>query len=100
MTNMLVETAPLGAALAKSLADKPAVLMRGHGAVVIADSILNVVGRSIYLDLNARIQAQAIALGGRITYIDPEEAKKYAASDNYSRAWELWKRKAAGPGRP
>jgi ribulose-5-phosphate 4-epimerase/fuculose-1-phosphate aldolase len=100
MTNMLVETAPLGAALAKSLADKPAVLMRGHGAVVTADSILNVVGRSIYLDLNARIQAQAIALGGKITYIDPEEAKKYAASDNYSRAWELWKRKAAGPGRP
>jgi len=96
MTNMLVETAALGRALAKSLADKPAVLMRGHGAVVTADSILNVVGRSIYLDLNARIQAQAIALGGKITYIDPEEAKKYAASDNYSRAWELWKRKAAG----
>jgi ribulose-5-phosphate 4-epimerase/fuculose-1-phosphate aldolase len=96
MTNMLVETAPLGAALAKALADKPAVLMRGHGAVVTADSILNVVGRSIYLDLNARIQAQAIALGGKITYIDPEEARKYAASDNYSRAWELWKRKAAG----
>jgi HCOMODA/2-hydroxy-3-carboxy-muconic semialdehyde decarboxylase len=96
MTNMLVESAPLGAALAKALADKPVVLMRGHGAVVTADSILNVVGRSIYLDLNARIQAQAIALGGKITYIDPEEAKKYAASDNYSRAWELWKRKAAG----
>ena len=95
MTNMLVETAALGRALAKSLADKPAVLMRGHGAVVIADTILNVVGRSIYLDSNARIQAQAIALGGKITYIDPEEAKKYAASDNYSRAWELWKRKAA-----
>jgi HCOMODA/2-hydroxy-3-carboxy-muconic semialdehyde decarboxylase len=94
MTNMLVETAALGRALAKVLGDKPAVLMRGHGAVVTADTIPNVVGRSIYLDLNARIQAQAIALGGKITYIDPEEARKYAASDNYSRAWELWKRKA------
>jgi len=40
------------------------------------------------------VQAQAIALGGPITYIDPEEARKYAASDNYSRAWELWKKKA------
>lgn len=95
MTNMLVETAALGRALARSLGDKPACLMRGHGAVIVADSILNVVGRSIYLELNARIQAQAIALGGTITYIDPEEAKKYAASDNYSRAWELWKRKAS-----
>jgi ribulose-5-phosphate 4-epimerase/fuculose-1-phosphate aldolase len=94
MTNMLVETVALGRALAKVLADKPAVLMRGHGAVVVADTIPNVVGRSIYLDLNARIQAQAIALGGPITEISPEEARKYAASDNYARAWELWKKKA------
>jgi ribulose-5-phosphate 4-epimerase/fuculose-1-phosphate aldolase len=94
MTNMLIETVALGRALAKALADKPALLMRGHGAVVTADTIPNVVGRSIYLDLNARIQAQAIALGGKIAYIDPEEARKYAASDDYSRAWELWKRKA------
>jgi HCOMODA/2-hydroxy-3-carboxy-muconic semialdehyde decarboxylase len=94
MTNMLVETAPLGRALAKVLADKPVVLMRGHGAVVVADTIPNVVGRSIYLELNARIQAQAIALGGPITAISPEEARKYAASDNYARAWELWKKKA------
>ena len=94
MTNMLVETVALGRALAKTLADKPAALMRGHGAVVVADTIPNVVGRSIYLEINARVQAQAIALGGPITYIDPEEAKRYAASDNYSRAWELWKKKA------
>ncbi len=94
MTNMLVETAALGRALAKTLADKPAALMRGHGAVVVADTIPNVVGRSIYLEINARVQSQAIALGGPITYIDPEEARKYAASDNYSRAWELWKKKA------
>jgi ribulose-5-phosphate 4-epimerase/fuculose-1-phosphate aldolase len=94
MTNMLVETAALGRALAKTLSDKPAALMRGHGAVVVADTIPNVVGRSIYLEINARVQAQAIALGGPITYIDPEEARKYAASDNYSRAWELWKKKA------
>jgi HCOMODA/2-hydroxy-3-carboxy-muconic semialdehyde decarboxylase len=94
MTNMLVETAALGRALAKTLADKPAALMRGHGAVVVADTIPNVVGRSIYLEINARVQSQAIALGGPITYIDAEEARKYAASDNYSRAWELWKKKA------
>lgn len=99
MTNMLIETRPLGAALAKTLGDKPAALMRGHGAVVVADSIMNVVGRSIYLDLNARIQVQAQQLveyaqrGVKLTPISPEEAQKYAASDNYARAWELWKKK-------
>jgi ribulose-5-phosphate 4-epimerase/fuculose-1-phosphate aldolase len=101
MTNMLVETRPLGAALAKTLGNKPAALMRGHGAVVVADTIPNVVGRSIYLDLNARIQLQAQELvqyarfGKKIIPISPEEAQKYAASDNYARAWELWKKKAA-----
>jgi len=100
MTNMLIETQPLGAALAKTLADKPAALMRGHGAVVVADTIPNVVGRSIYLDLNAQIQLQAMQLvelnrrQSPITAISPEEAQKYAASDNYARAWELWKKKA------
>jgi len=100
MTNMLVETQALGAALAKTLGNKPAALMRGHGAVVVADTIPNVVGRSIYLDLNARIQIQAQQLaqyaqnGVKITPISPEEAQKYAASDNYARAWELWKKKA------
>jgi HCOMODA/2-hydroxy-3-carboxy-muconic semialdehyde decarboxylase len=89
---MLVEDAPRSRALARVLANKPAVLMRGHGAVVVADSISNVVGRSIYLDVNAKAQAQAIALGGTIKYLDPEEARIYDSSSNYDRAWDLWKK--------
>jgi HCOMODA/2-hydroxy-3-carboxy-muconic semialdehyde decarboxylase len=95
MTDMLVGDAKLGRALAVTLANKPAALMRGHGAVIVGDSIPTVVGRSVYLDINARVQAQAIALGGKITYIDPEEARKYAAPNNYDRAWELWKKQVA-----
>jgi HCOMODA/2-hydroxy-3-carboxy-muconic semialdehyde decarboxylase len=93
MTNMLVEDAARGRALAKVLADKPALLMRGHGAVIVANSLPIVTGRSIYLEVNARAQAQAIALGGKITYISLEEAKQYESGNNYDRAWELWKRK-------
>ena len=37
--------------------------MRHHGAVVVATSIPNVVGRSVYLDVNARVQIQTIAIG-------------------------------------
>ncbi len=94
MTNMLIENARLGRALADVLGKKPAVLMRGHGAVIVADTIPTVVGRSVYLDVNARLQAQAMALGGTITYLDAEEARLYYATpDPYGRAWELWKRK-------
>jgi hypothetical protein len=35
---------------------------------------------------------QAIALGGRITYIDPQEARKRSDPRIYDRAWELWKK--------
>jgi ribulose-5-phosphate 4-epimerase/fuculose-1-phosphate aldolase len=96
MTDMLIKDSRLGKALAQTLGDKPAALMRGHGAVIVGDSIPTVVGRSVYLDLNARLQAQAMALGRTVTYLDPEEARLYVSSDNYGRAWELWKRKIGG----
>jgi len=95
MTDLLIKDGRLGRALAQVLANKPAALMRGHGAVVVGQTISTVVGRSIYLDMNARLQAEAIALGGRVTYLDPEEARRWdAGNGTYDRAWELWKRKA------
>jgi len=91
-TDMLVTSAPLGAALAKTLGDKPAALMRGHGAVVVGPSLPITVGRSVYLKMNAEMQAQAIALGGPIEFLSPEEVKLSGDPDGYRRSWELWKR--------
>ena len=94
VTDLLVRDAPLGRALAKTLGTKAAALMRGHGAVVVASSIPNVVGRSVYLDINARAQMQALQLGGRLTYVEPDEAKLRMVDPNeYARAWDLWKRR-------
>ena len=98
ITDMLVSDADRGRRLAETLGPQPAVLMRGHGVVVVGASLPIVVGRSIYLELNAKLQHQAIALGGAIAYLDPQEARQVmAAGENggYQRAWELWKRKAA-----
>ena len=75
-TDMLVRTNELGRALALALADKSAVLMRGHGAAVAATSLHLVVGKAYYLNLNARLQMQAMQLGaGKVVYLDPTEAK-------------------------
>jgi HCOMODA/2-hydroxy-3-carboxy-muconic semialdehyde decarboxylase len=93
MTDLLVKDAKLGRALAVALGSRPAVLMRGHGAVVVADNIPTVVGRSVYLDQHARMQAQAVMLGGKVTYVHPEEARLREGPGNYDRSWELWKRK-------
>jgi HCOMODA/2-hydroxy-3-carboxy-muconic semialdehyde decarboxylase len=98
MTDLLIRNPELGRALAKSIADKPAVLMRGHGATVVGPTLQRLVGRSIFLAMNATLQAQAMALapGGRINYLDPEEARLIEAREGYGlgRAWEAWKRKA------
>jgi HCOMODA/2-hydroxy-3-carboxy-muconic semialdehyde decarboxylase len=96
MTDMLIRNAGLGRALAASLADKPAVLMRGHGATVTAPSLARVVGRTYFLSLNATLQMEALRLGGEPTYLDLEEAKLIEAREGYglARAWEVWKKKA------
>jgi HCOMODA/2-hydroxy-3-carboxy-muconic semialdehyde decarboxylase len=99
MTDMLITDTARGAALAKVLANNPAVLMRGHGATVVGPSLPYVVGRSVYLSFNARVQAQAMALGGPVTYLDPQEARAYldrGESRGYERPWESWKKQALG----
>ena len=98
MTDMLVRDAALGQALARVLGSAPVALMRGHGAVVVGTSVPAAVFRSVYTEVNARLQAQAMALGGPVAYLDPEEAKRAEASvaGTIGRPWELWKKKALG----
>jgi len=96
-TDMLVKTPDLGEHLARRLGGHPAVLMRGHGSTVVAENLQRAVGRTIYLDLNARMQLQATMLageGGRIVYLDDAEVAANVSWQNYVRSWELWKRKA------
>ncbi|HEX9877191.1 MAG TPA: class II aldolase/adducin family protein [Gammaproteobacteria bacterium] len=99
MTEMLVNNAARGSALARELGDRPAVLMRGHGVAVVGPALPFAVGRSVYLELNASIQLQAIGLGGSVTYLDPQEARLVVeAGENrsYDRPWEVWRRHALG----
>jgi len=93
-TDLLVKTAKLGRALAKTLGKSPASLMRGHGAVVVGENIARAVGRSIYLEQSARLQMQAMALSRKITYLDKGEVKASAPVQDYKRAWPMWREKA------
>ena len=99
ITDMLVNTAARGRALARTLGDRPAVLIRGHGVAVAGPSLPFAVGRSIYLEMNARIQAQAMGLAESVVYLDPGEAQAVLDSGEnreYQRPWEMWKRQAMG----
>lgn len=95
MTDMLIRNATLGHNLAEALGDHPAALMRGHGAVITGPSLPRVVSRTIFLALNATLQAQAMGMGAPITYMDPEEARKIEEREGHglARTWEGWKQK-------
>jgi len=93
MTDMLIRTAPLGKALAASLGDKFVVLMRGHGATMVGDSIQEVVFRAVYATENASLQMQAhqLAGGAEVEFLSDEESAKSSKGRNVPRAWSLWK---------
>ena len=74
-TNMLITDNQLGDALAKVLGNHTVALMRGHGMVDAGTSIQEAVFFAYYTDVNARLQAQATALG-TATYLTPGEAAK------------------------
>jgi ribulose-5-phosphate 4-epimerase/fuculose-1-phosphate aldolase len=66
----LLSNPALGQGVAAALGTKPAALLSGHGFVMTGRSIYNVVGQSYQLRQNARIQQQAMALRGRVSYLN------------------------------
>src|SRR4051812_41303739 len=94
-TDMLVRNAAIGKALALALADRSVILMRGHGDVTVGPAVKVAVFRAYYTDVNARLQSQAIALGGEPNYLTPGEGAKADAINLavLDRVWNLWKRR-------
>ena len=93
-TDMLVRNREIGSALADTLGDKAVALMSGHGNVVTAPTLPLVVFRAVYTELNARIQSQAMALGGPVRTLTQAEGEKAEVvnAQIVLRAWELWKK--------
>jgi HCOMODA/2-hydroxy-3-carboxy-muconic semialdehyde decarboxylase len=97
-SNMLVSSIALGRKLAATLGDKPVVLMRGHGNVVVGPNLKIAVYRAVYTEVNARLQLQAQTLGGPLNFLTPEEGQMADATimTQIERPWQLWRKKAAG----
>ena len=99
--DMLVKSAKLGKALAHSLGEHSFALMRGHGSVTVADSIKLVVARSIWAEMNAKLQTEAMRLAqlagdDSINYLTPGEAEGSMTINEtvVDRPWDFWKAKA------
>ena len=99
--DMLVKSAKLGKALAQSLGKRSFALMRGHGSVTVADSIKLVVARSIWAEMNAKLQTEAMRLAqltgdNSVNYLTPGEARGSMTINEtvVDRPWDFWKAKA------
>ena len=99
-TDLLVRNVAQGEALAESLGTHAVVLMRGHGFCAVGPSVPVAVYRAIYTESGAAIQQKAIALGGSVAYLDPDEAALADAVhlDVVARPWSLWKAEVRAAG--
>ena len=97
MTDLLIRNAKHGSGLAKTLGANNVALMRGHGNVCVGSNIMMAVYRAVYTEVNARLQAQAIALGGPIEFLAPEECDLITGrkDTNFQRPWAMWKERIA-----
>jgi len=90
-SDLLISDSRLGAALAQSLGQGPAVLMRGHGSTVVGSTLRQAVFRAVYTEVGARLQTEAMRLGP-VTYLTEDEAIATTNTNNtqIDRAWSLW----------
>jgi ribulose-5-phosphate 4-epimerase/fuculose-1-phosphate aldolase len=85
-----------GAALAKALGNDPVILMRGHGDTVVGHSIKQAVVFAVYVDVDARMQSQALQLSKNIVTMNPPELFGESEFD-INRPWEHMLSKMATP---
>lgn len=90
-SDLLITSSSLGAALADVLGDGSVALMRGHGSVVVGTSLPEAVYRAVYTEVNAKTQAEALAMG-EPRYLSVEEglAANASVGSQVSRAWDVW----------
>jgi ribulose-5-phosphate 4-epimerase/fuculose-1-phosphate aldolase len=97
-TNLLVTNMAQGRDLASVLQENNVALMRGHGFVAAARSLIEVVRMSVYTPRNARVQYRAMQMGEVKPLSRGEIEARNAGYKPFSpetwRAWEYWATRA------
>ncbi|HWH76350.1 MAG TPA: class II aldolase/adducin family protein [Candidatus Binatus sp.] len=94
-----VESPARAGEMAKLLGGARALMLRGHGAVVVGQSIREVCMLALFLEESARLQAEAMRLGAPL-FMERDEAEKIAKRTfkptSIERAWDHFAAKCAG----
>jgi len=93
-----VESPARAGEMARLLGDAKALMLRGHGAVVVGQSIREVCMLALFLEESARLQAEAMRLGTPL-FMERDEAEKIAKRTfkpaSVERAWNHFAAKCA-----
>lgn len=96
-TNLLVVDMEQGRDLAACLGDNRVALMRGHGCAVAGASHQQSTMTSVYLQVAAELQAQAMRMG-EVTYLSDAEIEHcsatFASEISVNRAWQYLRHRA------
>lgn len=93
----LITTESLGEGVARALADRPAILLRGNGQVAVGRSIPEAVMMAIYLEEAAEVLYGALQVGKPMP-LSPDESKQRQIEAlppvDLERAWNYFKHQA------
>ena len=95
-THLLIANLDMGRDFATFLGPRRTALMRGHGSVIAGHDIRHAVHISIYLEVGAKLQMDAMRMG-EVQFLTRGEVDKIierTASYTINRAWENWCRRA------
>jgi len=95
-----INTKVMGERLAATLGERPAVLLKSHGAVVVGADLVECFALAAYLEENAQRQYMAMQIGE--PYVFSIEEQKACRSNLWSKslftkAWEHYRSKLAPP---
>lgn len=95
-SDLLIRSQVLAASLSAVLGARAVALMRGHGSVVVGDSLAMAVHRAVFTEMNAQALSRALHLG-EVTALTAGEAESARRTNDgqTKRAWDLWSAEAA-----
>jgi len=88
-----VNTVEKGDAVAKTLGNGRAMIIRGHGAVVVAESVIGVFFGSVYLEDNAEKLADVYKMGATPKVLREDElqaCRKIWRQDQFEKVWNYY----------
>jgi ribulose-5-phosphate 4-epimerase/fuculose-1-phosphate aldolase len=90
-TPLSVNTKPMGERLAAALGDRPAVLLKSHGVVVVGADILEGFALAAYVEENAYRQYMALQIGEPYVFSAEEQKacrEKLWAPNLFKKTWD------------